>query len=100
MARTPEFWGFVGLSVVVLVAGGALTVIGGLAYRRERNRSLLGAVAGFGLITAGLLVEPAYETGVEYPMFLTGVELLQLQILERIVVIAGIGTIIYSLVRY
>ena len=100
MANSPEFVGFIALSVVVLLAGGALTTIGLLAYRRERTRSLLAAVVGFALITGGLLVESVYEIGVKSPFFLTGIEILRLQLIERTFVIVGIGTLLYSLVRY
>jgi hypothetical protein len=99
MATSPEFVGFVALSVVVLLAGGALTTIALLAYRRERTRSLLAAVIGFALITAGLLVESVYEIGIKSPFFLTGVEILRLQLIELTTIIVGIGALLYSLVH-
>ncbi|WP_435076796.1 DUF7521 family protein [Halococcus sp. AFM35] len=100
MANSPEFVGFVALSVVVLLAGGALTTIGLLAYWRKRTRSLLAAVVGFALITSGVLVESIYEIGIKRPFFLTGIEILRLQLIELTFVIVGIGTLLYSLVRY
>jgi hypothetical protein len=100
MATSPEFVGFVALSVVVLLVGGALTTIGLLAYRRERTRSLLAAVVGFALLTVGLLIESVYQLGVESPAFLTGIEILRLQLVELTLVVAGIGALLYSLVRY
>ena len=48
MAQPPEFWTFVASSVLVLLLGGAMTVLSYLAYRREDKRSLWVAGVGFG----------------------------------------------------
>ncbi len=100
MATSPEFLGFILSNIVLLFVGGALTAISYLAYRRDPTRSLFSASAGFGLITVGMLVEGVYEIGFEHPRLLTAVEILRLQILEKVVVIVGLCAVLYSLVRY
>lgn len=75
-------------------------VLSVLAYRREQHRRFVGAIIGFGLISAGMMIEIVYQLWIESPYYLIGLELIQLQLIEKLVVAAGLFALIYSLVRY
>lgn len=99
MAQPPEVWTFLASNVLTFLLGGSMTFLALKAYRRERTRALLFAVVGFGLITAGTLLEGIYQFGIKGTYFLTGLELLQLQTIERVVIALGLFALLYSLVR-
>lgn len=46
------------------------------------------------------MIEIVYQLWIESPYYLIGLELIQLQLIEKLVVAAGLFALIYSLVRY
>jgi hypothetical protein len=99
MAQPPEFWTFVASSVLVLLLGGAMTVLSYLAYRREDKRSLWVAGVGFGLVTTVGVIAAVYQLGIARTYELSGRELLSLQTVEGVVLLLGLLALIYSVVR-
>ena len=67
--------------------------------RRSRTGSLLFAAIGFGFVTVGTLLEAVYQFGLEETYFLTGLELLRLQAIEKSALAVGLFALLYSLVR-
>ena len=98
MAQPPEFWTFVASSALVLLLGGAMTVLSYLAYRREDKRSLWVAGVGFGLVTTGGVIAAVYQLGIARTYELSG-RLLSLQTVEGVVLLLGLLALIYSVVR-
>lgn len=99
MAEPPEFWMFLASNVLLLVAGGALTLLSYLAYRRTADRSLLGGVVGFAIVTIGSLIEVVYELGIRGSYNLNGTELLILHSVEGVVIAGGLFLIFFSVTR-
>ncbi|ELZ27553.1 hypothetical protein C475_06525 [Halosimplex carlsbadense 2-9-1] len=75
---------------VVLLLGGAITVIAYRAYRRAGDPSLRALGAGFGVITLGALVSGAANQFFGVP-FETGV------LLNSVFLAVGLAIIMYSL---
>lgn len=99
MAEPPEFWMFLASNVLLLCAGGALTVLSYLAYHRSTDRSLLGGVAGFAVVTVGTLIEVVYELGIRGSYQLGGTELLILHSVEGVVIAGGLFLIFFSITQ-
>lgn len=100
MAEPPELWLFVASNVVLFAFGGTITVLSYGAYRRNADRrTLRDAAVGFGLITAGALVEVVWELGVRGTYELGGRELLALHTVESVLIAGGLAVIFYSLWR-
>lgn len=100
MNEPPELWAFLLSNLVVLVFGGGMTMLSLLAYRRSGTPSFQGAAVGFGLITAGSLVELVYQIVLRRSYELPGRELLVLQTVEGLLIAAGLAALFYSLKNY
>lgn len=100
MGDPPEFWLFVVSNAVLLLLGGVLTTLSVRAYGRTHKRAFWWAIIGFGLITAGGLVEAVYELGIRGSYELGGRELLALHTVEGVVLALGLGSLFYSLNQY
>ena len=96
-----DFWVLTISRLVIFLLGGAFAVLSLLAYRREEKRSLLGAIVGFSLISVGLIVEWTYEVGVkgDTDLLLTGTEVARIQIVEAVLVFAGLAVLLFSVSR-
>lgn len=99
MAEPPEFWMFIASNILLLCAGGALTLLSYLAYRRGENKSLLGGVIGFAIVTIGTLIEVIYELGIRGSYNLDGNELLIIHTVEGVVIAGGLFLIFFSVTR-
>lgn len=101
MAEPPEFWTFVLTNFMMFGFGIVLTALSYLAYRaNETRRSLRNATIGFGLLTVGGLVAPAYQLGVRGTYELGGRELLVVQSVEGLFLASGLGMLFYSIYRH
>lgn len=101
MAEPPEFWTYVLTNFMMFGFGITLTGLSFFAYLADRSRvSLRQATIGFGLLTIGGLVAPAYQLGLKGEYTLTGSELLVVQSVEGVFLAAGLGTLFFSVYRY
>ena len=98
--ETPELWLFVLANAFVLFVGAELTLLSYRAYRRNGNRALRYAVAGFVAITLGSVGDLVYELGVRGTYELGGRELLLLHSAQSILVGAGLGVLFLAVTRY
>lgn len=81
--------------------GFVITGISYFAYRANRHKtSLRNATAGFGLITIGTAVEPAYQMGIVGTHVLASDQNLGLQIVEGGLVSLGFAVLFFSIYRY
>lgn len=97
MAEPPELWTFVASNVLILATGGTMTILSLRAYLRSRNTSFGTAMAGFGLITVGGIIDIIYELGIRNSYELPGRELLALHTVQGVVIAAGLATLFVSL---
>lgn len=100
MSNPPELWAYLLSNALVVVLGAVLAGLSVAAYRRSGRRSFGVAGAGFALVTAGSVVEAAYELGVRQSFALTERELLTLHAVEGIVIALGLAALFYSLRKY
>lgn len=101
MAEPPEFWVFALANLIVLGFGSVLTVLSYVAYRsRPAASSFRTAALGFGAITLGGVVEPAYQLGIRGDYHLSGRELLAMQAIEGLLIALGLGLLFYSIRGY
>lgn len=100
MSEPPELWAYLLSNLIVLVFGGAMTVLSLLAYRDSGNRSFRWASVGFGLITTGALAEGVYQLLVRGSYELPGRELLAIQTVEGVLIALGLATLFHSLRAY
>lgn len=100
MAEPPEFWTYVLTNFMMFGFGIVLTGLSLFAYRANRARSSLRtSTIGFGLLTIGGLVAPAYQLGLKDGYNLGGRELLAVQSIEGLFLAAGLGMLFYSVYR-
>lgn len=101
MAEPPELWTF---AIANLLTFGLGVVLTGLSYHAYRvnsyNPSFRRATIGFGLLTLGMVVEPAYQLGIRGDYRLGGRELLALQTIEGVLLGVGLGMLFYSIYRH
>lgn len=100
MSEPVELWVFVVSNAIVLAFGGGITLLSLRAYRRTGNASFHGAAVGFGLITAGSLLEAVYQLVLRRSYELPGRELLVLQTVEGLLIALGLAALFYSLRAY
>ncbi|MFB6192073.1 MAG: hypothetical protein ABEI11_01990 [Haloarculaceae archaeon] len=100
MSSPPEFWAYLLSNGLVLLLGGVLVSLSAAAYRRTARRPFAYASVGFGLLTAGSLVEAVYELGIRGSFALAERELLALHAVEGLIVAAGLAILFYSLRAY
>lgn len=100
MAEPPEFWTYVLTNFTVFGFGAVLTALSYFAYRANPGRrSLRNSAVGFGLLTIGGLVAPAYQLALTGRYELGGRELLAVQSVEGLFLAAGFGMLFYSVYR-
>ncbi|WP_227354102.1 DUF7521 family protein [Haladaptatus salinisoli] len=97
LATSSEIWVLTLIRILLVGLAGGFAVVSYLAYRRERARSLLGAIFGFGMISVGLIIELAYEIGVKGSFFLTEAEVVRLQLIEGLFLVVGFVLLFYSI---
>lgn len=101
MAEPPEFWSFVLTNFLMFGFGLFLTALSYYAYRADRSRQALRiSTLGFGSLTIGGLVAPAYQIGVKNSYELAGRELLAVQSIEGFFLASGLGLLFFSIHRY
>lgn len=101
MDSTLEFWLYVLTNTGAVVAGGLLTVLSFLAYRRNSDQpSYRFATIGFGLIVFGTLVDPIYLLRATVDYRLTSAEVLLLQATEDILFTAGLSVLFYAIIKH
>lgn len=100
MAEPPEFWLFVASNFTSLVLGVVLTAVSATAARRSGQDAFRVAAVGFGLITAGSIVEGVYELGIRDSFVLPGDELLVLRTVEGLLITVGMAALYLSIRRY
>lgn len=101
MAEPIEFWTYVLTNFMMFAFGIVLTGLSYFAYRSgQRRPSLRNAMVGFGLITIGGLIAPAYQLGIRGAYDLGGRELLVVQSVEGLFLAAGLGMLFYSIYHY
>lgn len=101
MAEPLEFWTYVLTNFMMFGFGIVLTCLSYFAYRSGRPRpSLRNATIGFGLLTSGGLVAPAYQLGFRGAYALSGRELLAVQSVEGLFLAAGLGMLFHSVYQY
>lgn len=85
------------MNLLVFAFGCAITGFSYLAYRSSNgNKSFRRSTIGFGLITLGCIVEPAY-VGINHDWAISGQELLQLQAIESTAIAVGLGFLFVSI---
>lgn len=97
--QPPEFWTTLSSNILVLLMGGALTVISYLAFRRERDRSFQIAALGFLFLVLGNITLMIYQIFVNRSYFLGGRELLGIQTIQGVLIALGFLFLLYSLYR-
>lgn len=101
MDNTLELWAYLLSNTGAIVAGGLLTGLSVLAYRRNPGRpSYRFASLGFGLILLGTLIDPVFLFRMSVGRHLTITELLALQFSEDILFAAGLGALFYAIVHH
>lgn len=100
MAVDLHLLAFVLANLFVLALGVALVAVSYAAYRRRNRPELRLAAVGFALITLGATLEAIYQLGIRGTYYITGVELLGLQMTESLLITGGLLALVYSLLRY
>ncbi|RBI63773.1 hypothetical protein DMJ13_04420 [halophilic archaeon] len=95
-ASQTEIWALAAARILLVLLIAGFVVLSALAFRRERKRSMLGAVVGFTLIAVGLLIEVVYEMSIKGSVFLSGKEVVRLQTVEAVTVLAGFFALLVS----
>lgn len=95
-ASQTEIWALAAARILLVLLIAGFVVLSALAFRRERKRSMLGAVVGFTLIAVGLLIEVVYEMSIKGSVFLSGKEIVRLQTVEAVTVLAGFFALLVS----
>lgn len=88
------------MNLLVFLFGCAITGVSYLAYRSSNGRkSFLRSTIGFGLITLGCIVEPAF-VAIYRDWSISGQELLQLQAIESTLIAVGLGFLFVSIYNH
>lgn len=96
-----EIWALIAVNFLGFILGTVVTGISYYAYRsNDRKESLRNATVGFGLLTLGTAVEPAYQLGVEGTHVLVTEQNIWLQVLEGSVFSLGFLVLFFSIFRY
>lgn len=97
----PAIWFLIVTNFLEVFLGLVITVISYYAYRSNGwQTSLRNATAGFGLITLGAAIEPAYQLGVVGTHVLASDQNVGLQIVEAVVISLGFALLFFSIYRY
>lgn len=101
MDNSPGLWAFILANMGTIIAGGLLTILSFLAYRRHSDQpSYRFATLGFGLIVVGSISDGAYLFGwsVDYRLGVT--ELLVLSAVEEALIAVGLGCLFYAITQH
>lgn len=98
---TIEIWLLVALNFLGFILGLVITSVSYYAYRSgDRKRSLRNATVGFGLLTLGTAIEPAYQLGVKRTHVLASEQNVTLQVLEGLLLSLGFLILFLSIYKY
>lgn len=96
-----EVWALVAVNFFGFFLGAIITGVSCYAYRRSAQKtSLRNATIGFGLLTLGIAIEPAYQVGVEGTHVLASDQNITLQLIEGAVISLGFLVLFFSIYRY
>lgn len=97
----PEIWIMFAVNFFASFLGLFITGISYFGYRsNDRKPSLRNATIGFGLITLGTVVEPAYQLGIVGTHVLASNQNVPLQIAEASLTSLGFAVLFLSIYRY
>lgn len=98
---TAKVWTLVAVNLLGVLLGTVITGLSYVAYRSNgRKKALRNATLGFGLLTAGTTVEPAYQLGIVGTHVLASEQNIPLQILEASMISAGFLVLFFSIYKY
>lgn len=101
MSELAHLGTFVVANVVQFAVGIAITGLSYLAYRSSGGKvAFRNSTIGFLLITVGGVTAPVYQLWIKGDYSVSGRELLELQILEGVLVTAGLGLLLLSIYSY
>ncbi|QLG62145.1 DUF7521 family protein [Halorarum salinum] len=88
-------------NLLQFTVGVAITGLSYLAYRSSgRKASFRNSTLGFLLITVGGVLAPVYQLWIKGDYSISGLELLELQILEGSLITVGLGLLLLSIYSY
>lgn len=94
-------WLLFALKSLGVFLGTVITALSFYAYRfGDRKPSLRNATLGFGLLTAGTAVEPAYQLAIQGSHVLASEQHVRLKVLEAVLVSLGFLVLFFSIHRY
>lgn len=101
VGNAPEVWALIAVNFLGFFLGTIMTGLSYYAYRSgERKTSLRNATVGFGLLTAGIAVEPIYQLSVEGTHVLASDQNITLQLIEGGIISLGFLVLFFSIYRY
>lgn len=101
VSPTVEIWLLIAVNFLGFILGTIITSLSYYAYRSgERNVSLRNATVGFGLLTLGMAMEPAYQIGLQRTHVLASEQNVTLQVLEGFVFALGFLILFLSIYKY
>jgi hypothetical protein len=96
-----DVWLLIAVNFLGFILGTIVTGISYYAYvTGEKKTALRNATVGFGLLTAGLAVEPAYQIGIEGSHVLASEQNVTLQFVEGVLFSLGFLVLFFSIYRY
>lgn len=97
----PTIWVLIVTNFAESFLGLVITAISYHSYRlNEDKRSLLTATVGFGLLTLGTMVAPAYQLGILGSHLIPTSDNVLLQIAEAAIISLGFAVLFVSIYRY
>lgn len=100
MIENHWFTTFVFANIVQFMFGLIITGLSFSAYRSSGKSSFRLSTVGFLFITIGGVLAPVYELGITQDYNITGLELLQLQIMEGTVIAVGLALLLLSVLKF
>lgn len=100
MASELQFVAFLGLKVILAVAGGLLTIVSYRTYTRNRQLAFKLTTFAFAMVTLGALVEGIYalvDVWLHGSYRLIGPELIAINSAESVLILVGFGFFFYSI---
>ena len=101
LGHTLEIWVLIAVNFLGFILGTIITGLSYYAYRSgERKTSLRNATIGFGLLTVGSAIEPAYQIGIQRTHILASEQNITLQMIEGLVFSLGYLVLFFSIYTY
>lgn len=94
------FTTFVLANTIQFMFGLIITGLSFSAYRSSGKASFRLSTLGFLCITIGGVLAPVYELGITRDYNISGMELLQLQIMEGMVIAVGLALLLLSVLKF